>query len=463
MSKLKLSDLKYKGINSVQEQYVKVQNQILFMAYHDTLTNLPNRNYFLRELKGAIGRNEKCAVLFIDIDNFKDINDSFGHNYGDVLLKIVSELLKCCIKDKGIVARMSGDEFLILLPNISDVKSINSICQSIIDNFTNPFEIMDVQSYSSVSIGIALFDNNGEDEMQILKNSDIAMHYAKFNGKNRYAYYDDKLKDLYAKKKNIENGLQKALDNNELELYYQPQIDINNSKIRGFEALLRWKSPELGNVSPNDFIPIAEETGIMYKIGEWVLKEACTQAKKWNDKGLLFDTISINISPKQIRNNYFINLINSSLLKNGLSPESLEIEITEGTLMKFAEKSKLLAKLIEKGIKIAIDDFGKGYSSLNYLTMLPINTLKIDKSFIDRICEDNKTFLIVASIIELSKKLGYSVIAEGVENIKQAELLQNIGCDYIQGYYYSKPVPADIAEEILKNNKILNGKDTNYA
>lgn len=440
----------------------KAEEQIFFMAYHDQLTNLPNRVYFINEIKNLINKSEdtfnRSAIIFIDIDNFSSVNDSFGHSYGDVLLKIISELIKFCVKDYGMVAKMGGDEFLILIPDIISTTYLKNIIKLIKDNFQNPFEVLDIQTYVTVSMGISVFQGKDVDPNLLLKNADIAMHQAKLEGRNNYIFYDEKLEYAINKEKMIENKLQKALENNEFEIYYQPQVDIDYNKIRGFEALLRWKSPELGSVPPSEFIPIAEKSGLIYKIGEWVLKKACLQAKEWKNKGYPFDIISVNISPKQLKNRYFFDLIKVALLESDLDPKYLEIEITEGTLIKsIEEKSELLNKLINQNIKVSIDDFGKGYSSLNYLTTLPINTLKIDKSFIDKICEDNKSLSIVECIIELSKKLNYNVIAEGVEIVEQKDLLKKIGCSHIQGYHYSKPLPASMIKDIF------NDRETSYA
>jgi len=438
------------------------EEQMIFMAYHDQLTNLPNRVYFMHEMQKLLDTSkdtsDESAVIFIDIDNFNSVNDSFGHRYGDVLLKIVSELIKFCVKDYGMVARIGEDNFLVLIPNIISMAHLKKIIKLISESFENPFEVLDVQTYVTVSMGISVFKEKGSNMDQILKNVDIALHEAKLQGKNNFIFYNDKLGCDIDRKKRIENELQNALDKDEFEIYYQPQVDMDNNKIRGLEALIRWKSPEFGNVPPSEFIPIAEESGLIYKIGEWILVKACLQAKEWKEKGYSFDTISVNISPKQMKNKYFLNLINRVLEDSKLDTTYLEIEITEGTLIKSVkEKSKLLQELVNQNIKVSIDDFGTGYSSLNYLTALPINTLKIDKSFIDKICKDNKSQSIIECIIELSKKLDYNVIAEGVESLEQKELLKKMGCTYIQGYYYSKPLPASMIEDIF------NDKEASYA
>lgn len=438
----------------------KSEEQIRIQAYRDQLTNLPNRACFMYELRKLIDNpgdtTIRSAVLLIDIDNFSSVNDSYGHSYGDVLLKLTSQLIKSCIKDYGMVTRVGGDEFLVLIPNIKNRSQLSKICKSIIDSFQNPFEILDIYTYVTASIGISVFQGKDSNADQIFKNADVAIHQAKIQGKNIFVFYTEELGNVVKRKKMIESNLQNALEKDEFEIYYQYQVDINNNKIRGIEALLRWNSPKLGSVSPSEFIPIAEETGLIDKIGTFVLKKACEQAKEWKDEGYCFDTISVNISPKQLHKRRFQKFIEKILEESKLDPKYLEIEITEGTLMKCIEdNSKLLEKLINKDIKISIDDFGKGYSSLNYLASIPISTLKIDKSFIDKICQDNKALSIVECIIQLSKKLHYNVIAEGVESADQKQLLYNMGCTYIQGFYYSKPVPASELEEILKDKGMV--------
>lgn len=429
-----------------------VEERIEYLAYHDLLTRLPNKIYFASKLKEAMN-NGQGAVLFAGIDNFKNINDTLGHDYGDLLLTICSELLKLLIEDYGIIARFGGDVFSILIYNIDRKEMLDNICNEIISSFRNPFELRDMQVYCTVSIGVAVFPSNGEKAEEILKNADTAMYDSKTTGKNNYSFYNKKIAEKIMRKNDLENGLRNAIENNELQLYYQPQVSIKNYKIKGLEALLRWISPKFGFVSPDEFIPIAEETGLIIKIGAWVLDSACKQCKEWVDKGYKFDTISINISPVQLDKKYFLQLVNKVIAENNINPQIIEFEITEGTLIKsISEHAELLRELMSMGIRISIDDFGKGYSSLNYLTALPINTLKIDKSFIDTINEDRKQRAIVKCIIRLARALKYSVVAEGVEEKVQKDQLETMGCNCIQGYYYSKPLPEKEFEKLLIKN-----------
>ncbi|WP_010238974.1 bifunctional diguanylate cyclase/phosphodiesterase [Clostridium arbusti] len=430
-----------------------VEERIEYLAYHDLLTRLPNNIYFSSLLNESINKG-KGTVLFIGIDNLKKVNDTLGHDYGDLLLKIASELLKLSIIRYGLVSRFSGDIFAILIPDIESKGILSDISENIIKSFKNPFEVREMQVYCSVSIGIATFPEHGRCVSDILKHADTAMHNTKINGKDDYSFYDDKIEKSIMIKGQIESCLRDALNSNGFELYYQPQINIKNNKISGLEVLLRLKSAKLGFISPEEFIPIAEETGLILKIGEWVLNSSCKQCKEWIDKGYDFQKISINISPVQMKKKYFLEIVNKAISKNDLNPEFLELEITEGTLIESIEKNAdLLNELISIGIKVSLDDFGKGYSSLNYLTALPINTLKIDKSFIDNINEDSRHKAIVNCIINLAKNLNYEVIAEGVEDGMQKGELYEMGCDCIQGYYYSKPLPKDEIEKFMLNNK----------
>lgn len=437
----------------------KLEEEMRYMAYHDLLTGLPNKSLFMDKLRETIGyaKNNKNvgSVIFVDIDNFKIVNDTLGHDYGDLLLKIVAQLLNFCIEDYGMLARFGGDEFLILIPNIENEDRIKELCNNILENFKNPFEVNEKQVYCSLSMGICLFNENSKDINEIIKNADTAMYNSKNNGKNTYSFFHESMITSLLRKKVIDSALRNALVKNEFELYFQPQFDSRTQNIEGVEALLRWNSSELGIVGPNEFIPVAEETGLILKIGEWVINNACKQAKEWKEKGYKFGTMSINISPIQIGKEYLVDLINKALEDNKLLPNELEIEITEWTLIKsIEEKSEILKNISKSQVKIAIDDFGKGYSSLNYLTKLPINTLKIDKSFIDRITENKSYFAIVECIIQLANRLNYNVVAEGVEYEEQYTLLKNLGCNLIQGYYFSKPLSKYDFEKMLNDFKV---------
>lgn len=425
------------------------------VAYYDTLTGLPNRTAFLNNLKDslkrAISKNKERALIFLDLDNFKSINDMFGHDYGDLLLKIFSQLLNICIKGHGKLFRLGGDEFLILMDEYKTNDTLIQLCTDIINYCKKPFEINEQQLYITTSIGISVFPNDSSDINDLLKYTELAMYESKSKGKNTYTFFNESISNLYSRKIIIEQELKNSIKNNELFIVYQPQVNALENRIVGLEALLRWNNKRLGRVSPEEFIPIAEKIGIIIDIGDFVLNTVCKKIKEFNDKKYEFKSISFNVSPVQIEAPDFKDTIVKACEKNGVPLNLLELEITEETLMKIDSRKVIdLNELISKGINISIDDFGTGYSSLNYLTVLPVNTLKIDKSFIDNLSNE-KNRIVVECILNLSKSLKYKVIAEGVETEEQLDLLVKSGCSIIQGYYFSKPVSEEEIDIILKS------------
>ncbi|MBU3142647.1 bifunctional diguanylate cyclase/phosphodiesterase [Clostridium sp. CF012] len=436
------------------------EEKINKLKYYDILTEIPNRRLFINTLGNEIinGRDKtvKHAVLFIDLDNFKEINDTLGHDYGDELLKEVAISLKASIRQGDLVARVGGDEFFILMKNTEDYTIISNLCEKILGVLNCEISIAGKQVYTSASIGITVFPDDGNETNILLKNADTAMYSAKYNGKAKYSFFNKNMSDIVVRRVEIEKGLRNALQNNEFEIYYQPQIDIINNKIKGFEALLRWNNSELGRISPAEFIPVAENSGLIIPMGDWIIKTAFLQSNLWKSKGYIYDTIAINLSAVQLQNDKFEENLKRIITETEVNPRFVELEITESILMKNFEKSvKLLTEIRDLGINIALDDFGTGYSSLSYLKQLPINTLKIDKSFIDNIVTNEREKAIVDGIIQLAQKIDLDVIAEGVETKEQIKLLQGIGCNQIQGYYFSKPLPADeIEEKFLKTNWI---------
>lgn len=430
-----------------------VEEKNKYLAYYDSLTSLPNRILLMDKLnealKAASKVSEKGAVFFIDLDNFKRINDTLGHDYGDKLLQTLAIAINNIVEPNTTVYRMGGDEFSILIRDVELKEDIIRICNSIINICSQPFRIDGKQIFSSVSIGVALYPDDGIDSNLLLKNADTAMYKAKDLGKNRYEFFDKNMFDEVLKKTKIEKGLRNALENNELELYYQPQIDCKTIKIQGMEALLRWKSNDFGFVSPADFIPVAEETSLIIPIGEWIFKTACTQGKEWLDKGYNLGVIAVNVSTVQLQHIDFLNTVKNALEESKLPPELLEIEITESVLMQYLDYNiDILNKLRQLGINVALDDFGTGYSSLSYLRVLPINNLKIDKSFIDSIHSNCKNESVVYGIIELAHKMNLNVVAEGVEWQEQFDILRSMNCERVQGYLFSKPIPADKIEDL---------------
>lgn len=432
------------------------EEKIKFMAYYDSLTKLPNRTFFINNLNKLLepinNENSKGAVLFIDLDNFKIINDTMGHNYGDKLLVYLAKKIKSWINAEDIICRLGGDEFILLHPN-ADETEVRSYAHSFLKLFDQPCKIDGKQIYVTVSIGIALYPKDGVDTDTILKNADAAMYKAKELGKNRFKLFNS---DMYLKlerKTHIERILRTAIENNEFIINYQPQYDTQNNQIFGFEALLRLNNKELGFISPLEFIPIAEEYGHITKIGRWVIKESCIQAVKWIDKGYKFKSVSVNISSVDLQEPKFIEYIEEIINDTGIDPKILELEITETVLMESLDSSIVILKqLMDREIRIALDDFGTGYSSLSYLRKMPINTLKIDKSFIDNITSNQKEESIINSIIEMAHSLELKVVAEGVETKAQLSVLKKRKCDYIQGYYFSKPLPADEIEKLFKKD-----------
>lgn len=434
------------------------REKIIFnMAYYDSLTGLPNRRYFEKRLKNTLkfsknsDRANKGIVLFLDLDNFKNINDTLGHDIGDKLLKIIANKLKEVLRKEDIISRFGGDEFLILQPNINTYEEAVESANRIIDIFKDLWILGEHKLYITPSIGITVYPDDGEDVNIILRNADTAAYDAKFSGKNGYKFFEKSMFDQMLRKTEVEKALREAVKNNEFELYYQPQVEVSTGRIVSLEALMRWKNPELGFVSPVEFIPIAEETGLIVDIGEWVIRAACKQNKEWKNKGYCYDTIAVNVSSLQLRQRGFVELVKNILKEIGLKPEFLELEITESVLMESLEKSvEILNELRKIGVKTALDDFGTGYSSLNYLMKIPIDTLKIDKTFIDNVSTNYSQKSIIEGIIIIAHEMALDVVAEGVEVQEQLKILADKKCDKIQGYLFSKPYEAKDIEKNLQ-------------
>jgi diguanylate cyclase (GGDEF)-like protein/PAS domain S-box-containing protein len=431
------------------------EERIRFMAYYDSLTKLPNRALFIDklndELKRIRGTGKKGAVLFIDLDDFKKVNDTLGHEYGDQLLKHIAGRFSIIKREDDTVCRFSGDEFLILQPDIEDNSDSVKTANDILQVFRSPFYLKDKQVYITATIGIAVFPDNGEDANLILKNADTAMYKAKELGKNRYEFYSQEMYDGLDRKTKVERILRDSIRSKELQLYYQPLVDTETGRISGFEVLLRLNSRELGFIPPNEFISVAEETGLIICLGEWTLREACIQNKIWKDKGYKYDYIAVNISAVQLQQPDFTDIIKRVIKETGIEPQALELEITESVVMKSLDaNARVLNEIRNMGIRIALDDFGTGYSSLSYLRRMPINTLKVDKSFIDTIGSSADGEAITDGIIQMAKKMNLEVVAEGVEDKAQLEILSKMKCDKVQGYLFSRPVPADESEALLK-------------
>ncbi len=438
----------YDEIVQINEKIRIGDEKLTYLAYHDVLTGLLNKLSLYENSSAIFASNDKkAALLFIDIDNFKNVNDTLGHAFGDLIIKDISEKIRGLFQYNDHIYRLSGDEFIVLFPDIENVKEAQEGAENILNLFSKEIKIQDSLLRISVSIGIAIHPDHGNRLEHLLKYADIAMYKVKESGKKNFMVYDPFLSDAFNERVNMEKYLEKALDNNEFELHYQPQIDPMTSKIVGFEALLRWNSPELGRVSPLRFIKVAEDTRYIIPLGTWVIKTACAFLRQILDMGYTDMNMAINISILQLLQSDFCDIVLDTLKEYHLDPKCLELEITESILMESVESIENdLKKLNEHNINIALDDFGKGYSSLSYLSQLPINTLKVDKSFIDCITYENDNTLI-GHIVALGKSMGMSVIAEGVEKQEQLEYLMQYHCDKIQGYYYSKPLPE---QELLK-------------
>lgn len=428
----------------------KAEKLIIYNALHDTLTKLPNRDGLHSELHiyidNAKRNNEALSLLFLDIDNFKEINDLLGHSYGDQLLQMITKRLKTNVVNGGLLARVSGDEFVLVLPGYGVETCVAKKAEEALKQFDEPFVIEGHEFSLSSSIGIAIYPHDGEDKETLIKNADTAMFAAKNKGKNNYQFYSKEMSEVIFKRKKMEIELRQALENNEFKLYYQPQIDLNDGSVMGMEALIRWEHPERGIVSPAEFIPFAEETGIIVSIGEWVLRKACQQNKKWHEQGFTI-CVKVNLSASQFYQSDLIKIVTQILAETGLDPQFLELEVTESIMMKNMKQTVTTLKALKNiGIKIAIDDFGTGFSSLSYLKQFPIDTLKIDKSFIWGLFTDEKSDAIVSAIINLAENLQLKCIAEGVETPEQLSYLLKNKHIIAQGYLFSQPLPFENLE-----------------
>jgi diguanylate cyclase (GGDEF)-like protein/PAS domain S-box-containing protein len=438
----------------------QVEERLSYLAHYDTLTGLPNRVLLQDRLNQAMieadRQDRMVAIMFLDLDRFKIINDTLGHETGDVLLKEVAGRLLGSVRAGDTIARLGGDEFTVVLANVTQVDDVAHIAQKIIDSFASPFHVGGRELFVSTSIGITLypFDDNNLDGL--LRNADASMYQAKEMGRNTFQFYTAEINWRTTKRLALETALRHALERNELELHYQPQVNLKTGKITGAEALLRWHHPEMGLVAPLEFIPLAEETGLIIPIGEWVLRTACAQAQTWHLSGCRGFQIAVNLSARQIQQRSFAKEVEGILRQTGLDPRQLDLELTESLIMQNTDTTlAAMDELNAIGAIFSMDDFGTGYSSLGYLKRFPIDTLKIDQSFMRDIPGDLDDAAIAQAIIAMAHSLKIRVIAEGVETAKQLAFLRYHKCDGIQGYYFSKPIPAAAMTRLLENDQRL--------
>lgn len=430
------------------------------MAHHDSLTGLPNRALLTDRINNAIAsasrRKERPSILFLDLDGFKHVNDSLGHTIGDKLLQSVAKRLSECVRESDTVSRLGGDEFVVLLPEITHPDDAVVAAQRMLDAVSESHIIDNQEMHITTSIGISLYPNDGTDAETLIKNADTAMYQVKESGRENYRYFEPSMNARAVERRLIEQGLRRAVERKELSLHYQPRVKLASKRIHGAEVLIRWSHPELGQVPPSKFIAVAEDCRLIVPLGRWILREACQQAKAWRDVGFDLPILAVNISATEIQNEHFLQSVFDTLDITGMKPSQLELELTETVLMQHNESAlSTLKALSGEGVRLAIDDFGTGFSNLSYLTQFPVNTLKIDQSFIRQITEAPPQKSIVTAVLSMAHSLSLQVVAEGVEKLDEVRFLEQQNCDEAQGYYFSRPLPAQKFEEWHRIRQIL--------
>jgi len=449
----------------VENSLLDHKSRLDYMVFHDNLTGLANRSMFYDRINKSLGTakiaNQTLGILLVDLDRFKNINESLGYDAGDDLLRITAENLRSQLRENDTVARLSGDEFVIVLENVNRRADIEVVAQKLLNRLALPVKLQGHQITTTASIGVSIFPADGETIDLLLKHADLAMNKAKNLGKNRFEFFEGAMSSNKAVNYLLlENDLRRAIEHNEICLHYQPQVNIVTGKIVGLEALARWHSKERGMVSPMHFIPLAEETGLIKPLGEWVLNHACERFQAWLMQGINLGKVAVNISPIQFRKEHFEQTVVQALMNSRLAPQYLELEITEGSAMEDAERAvEMLNCLSGLGVSLAIDDFGTGYSSLAYLKRFPIQKLKIDRSFVKDVETDTNDAAIAKSIIDLSHNMSLQVIAEGVEHLEQSNWLMAKGCHQVQGFYYSKPLSEEQLMAWINSSAVI--RDTN--
>jgi len=436
----------------------QAESHLTFFANHDALTGLPNRAMFHQRLTQALARAQRfskmVAILFVDLDHFKEINDTLGHDAGDRLLKQLAVRLRDCLREGDTVGRQGGDEFVVLIEDVADPSQVTQVVQKIIDTVARPFLLVAKERHVTASIGISIYPDDGHDQQTLLKNADIAMYRAKEQGRNNFQFYSAEMNQHSFERLALETSLRRAVERREFLLHYQPRVDMQNGRITGVEVLVRWQHPDLGIVLPAQFVPLAQETGLIAPIGEWVLRTACAEARGWIERGLPPVRVAMNLSALEFARDGLAVMVAQVLRETGLDPGLLEFEITESTIMHNADRAAdILRQLEQVGVRVAIDDFGTGYSSLSYLKRFPIASVKIDHTFILQIPHDADDSAITRAVIAMAHNLNLKVVAEGVETVEQYRFLQEHHCDEMQGYYYSKPVDAATLARLLGDSR----------
>lgn len=449
----------YIGLFSDISHMKKTEAALKHMAHYDALTDLPNRTLLGIQLNMALERAarraNKLAIFALDLDGFKTVNDNLGHPAGDLLLQKIASRLKYTLRSEDVVARMGGDEFSMIIENPPSAIHISHLAEKIIAAVAKPVDLQGSNAMVTTSIGIAIFPRDGADATTLLKSADTAMYASKQAGRNTYRYHDDEMAQTARQRMELEQGLRQALDQHQLELYYQPQVDVRSGEVLGLEALLRWNHPERGILLPVEFLPVAEEAGLILQLGEWVLHEACRQAQAWDREQLFSGTISVNVAGQQIKRGDFFNTVKQVLAETGFNPKRLVLEITESVLLRNAKQAMAeLGQLHTLGVGIAIDDFGIGYSSLTYLKYLNTQGIKIDQRFVQGLPEDKNDAAITKAILAMGQSLGFNMVAEGVETEAQQAFLSNEGCFLSQGFLYSRPIPAGKLAEWLRAKRL---------
>jgi len=432
------------GMRDITERK-RAEDKLKFLATHDALTRLPNRYTFNERLRESAALADevgnRMAVLFIDLDNFKHINDSMGHPTGDVVLQLVGKRLETCVRNKDLVARLTGDEFTVILETVKDDIEAANVAEHMLQQLRQPFHVDGKELYTSGSIGVVVYPDNCDQVNDLLKHVYTSAHHAKNQGRNNFQFYSSTLSAIALRRISLEHGLRHALENNEFHLAYQAKVDLSTGRIIGAEALARWTNPDLGPVSPVEFVPVAEETGLIVPIGDWILETAMRQAAEWIEKGLTDISVSINLSARQFQQGNLVERISELMEQTGLPSKNLDLELTESMLVENADDTVVLLKRLKGlGASLSIDDFGTGYSSLSYLTKFPLDALKVDRSFVTGLPDDQDAVTMAKAIVNMARNLGLKVIAEGIENERQGTFLHGLGSDIGQGYLYSRPV-----------------------